>query len=424
MSTKGKRALFWIIMLFGTWLLMEVMSLIAYRLINHSYFSYPVALGKLDATISSSSPGLPFAGLSELKWEGDFVEVLHPYFGFVADPHQNNPGLHVSDFGFLFSDTASPILKRSPGKMIVGLFGGSFSKLCYFSMKSALERHSAELGREIVIINFATDGYKQPQQLMILNYLLALGAQFDLVINVDGFNEVSLPPAENIPNNVNPFYPRKWDRRTATAINPSILRLIGSVEMTRAIKGNSAQFLKRLHLYASPTAFLFWQYRDHKLAREIYETTQKIIAEGAQSQSYTMRGPAFAFHDDDELYHELAEVWKRSSSQMKSLCDANGAKYFHFLQPNQYVAGSKPMNEEERRQALNPESRFAAGAIKGYPFLVKAGHDLQETGVKFTDLTMIFSDRQELLYIDDCCHTNREGTDIVAARIYETIYGK
>jgi hypothetical protein len=82
------------------------------------------------------------------------------------------------------------------------------------------------------------------------------------------------------------------------------------------------------------------------------------------------------------------------------------------------------MTEEERRQAVNKESRFANGAVKGYPFLVKAGNELQAAGVKFADLTMIFSEHRELLYIDDCCHTNREGCDIVSERIYETIYGK
>lgn len=83
--------------------------------------------------------------------------------------------------------------------MIVGLFGGSFSKLCYFSLKSVLDRHSATLGKNFIVINFATDGYKQPQQLMILNYLLALGAEFDVVINLDGFNEVSLPRLKTSP---------------------------------------------------------------------------------------------------------------------------------------------------------------------------------------------------------------------------------
>ena len=424
MRTKFKTTVFWVIMLLATWLSMEGLSLIAYRIINRSAFSYPKALDKLNAGISSSSPGLPLGGLSELKWEGDLVEVLHPYFGFVADPHQNNPELQVSDYGFLFSDNASPIVKRSPGKVIVGLFGGSFSKLCYFSLKSVLDRHSATLGKNFIVINFATDGYKQPQQLMILNYLLALGAEFDVVINLDGFNEVSLPPSENIPNNVNPFYPRKWDRRTAKAISPVILRLVGYVETTKDRKEKWAQMCKNHYLYISPTLFLLWQHRDNRLARTIYETIQKIITEGAQSQSYTMRGPTYAYKNEEELFSDLAEVWKRCSSQMKSLCDANEAKYYHFLQPNQYVEGSKPMTEEERRQAVNKESRFADGAVKGYPFLVKAGNGLQVAGVKFTDLTMIFSEHRELLYIDDCCHTNREGCDIVAERIYETMYGK
>lgn len=424
MGAKLKTTVFWIIMLSGTWLSMEVFSVLAYRIINRSFFSYSRALASLDNSISSSSPALPLAGLSELKWDVGFVEVLHPYFGFVADPYRNKPELHVSNLGFLFSDGTSPILKRSAGRTIVGLFGGSFSKLCYFSLKSVFERHSAALSKDFVVINFATDGYKQPQQLMILNYLLALGAEFDTVINLDGFNEVSLPPSENIPNHVNPFYPRKWDRRTAKAINPAILRLVGYVEITKNSKEEWAQMWKSHHFYVSPTLFLIWQYRDNLLARKIYAVSQAIITEGAESQSYTTGGPWYAYGNEGELYHDLAGMWKRCSSQMKSLCDANGAKYYHFLQPNQYVEGSKPMAEEERRQAVNPESRFADGAVKGYPFLAKAGDELHGDGVNFTDLTMIFSEHRELLYIDDCCHTNREGCDIVAERIFEIISGQ
>ena len=34
-------------------------------------------------------------------------------------------------------------------------------------------------------------GYKQPQQLMAYNYLLSLGAEFDAVINIDGYNVIT-----------------------------------------------------------------------------------------------------------------------------------------------------------------------------------------------------------------------------------------
>ena len=35
------------------------------------------------------------------------------------------------------------------------------------------------------------------------------------------------------------------------------------------------------------------------------------------------------------IYRDIADVWKRTSLQMKVLSEANGAKYYHFLQPNQ-----------------------------------------------------------------------------------------
>ena len=77
-----------------------------------------------------------------------------------------------------------------------------------------------------------------------------------------------------------------------------------------------------------------------------------------------MRGPSFERKDEAELYHELVEVWKRSSLQMKVLCDANGTKYYHFLQPNQYVIGSKPMSEAEKRQVVNALSPYKSGVEK------------------------------------------------------------
>jgi len=55
---------------------------------------------------------------------------------------------------------------------------------------------------------------------MRLNYLLALGARFDLFINLDGFNEVALPPAENIPKGVFLFFPRKLVCESPQFIRP------------------------------------------------------------------------------------------------------------------------------------------------------------------------------------------------------------
>ena len=159
------------------------------------------------------------------------------------------------------------------------------------------------------------------------------------------------------------------------------------------------------------------------MAKTIQETNQRIGTQ-AKAQSYTMRGPPYAYTTEENLYGDIADVWKRSSLQMKALCEANGAKYYHFLQANQYVAGSKPMKDEERRQAINEASPYRDGVRKGYPLLAKAGESLLAAGVTFTDLTMIYADHSETLYQDDCCHTNAEGSNIVAQRIYEIIFPK
>ena len=68
--------------------LVEGVSLIGYRAINHSWFSYDEARQALAANAPASSAEFGVAGLSDLS-QGDFIEVLHPYFGFVADPQRN-----------------------------------------------------------------------------------------------------------------------------------------------------------------------------------------------------------------------------------------------------------------------------------------------------------------------------------------------
>ena len=59
-------------------------------------------------------------------------------------------------------------------------------------------------------VRLAGDGYKQPQQLMTLIYMLSLGAEFDVLINLDGQNEAVLPKIDNIPFGLNSAFPGDW----------------------------------------------------------------------------------------------------------------------------------------------------------------------------------------------------------------------
>ena len=419
----SRKIVFSCLLLLATWLVVEGIAFVALGIVHRSLFPQRAIVAQMRTNQATEAATAEPAGLMELKW-GDYAEVIHPYFGFVADPVSNKPVWDVSDNGFIFSRGKTIMTKRSKDRLVVAVFGGSFANGTYLSLKALFEAKAAELHRQVDVINFSSAGYKQPQQLMVLSYLFARGAEFDLVINVDGFNEVALPSAENVPNHVNPFFPRGWDRRTAGAINQANVRRIGYIEYLKERRAAWSGLFLGKRLYLSPTLCLLWEYRDRAMSRGIYATELDLQSNDNAVKSYTMRGPPYPYTDDAHLFADLAGVWANSSVQMNALCLANGARYYHFLQPNQYLANSKPMGEAERKRAITPGQPYAHGVVAGYPGLIEAGKRLPARGVDFTDLTQLYANVPEPIYIDDCCHVNGHGQDLVAQRIYDEIYKK
>jgi hypothetical protein len=419
----GRRLVLWLLLVAGTWVLLEIISFTALSALNRSWFSRRTFASemKLNVTASSQS-GLPATPQTELRWN-DYVEVLHPYFGYVADPQANTAEWAVSDSGFVFSAGVNPVTKRSPERLVVAVFGGSFANGQYLTLRALLESKSAELNKRVEVLNFSSAGYKQPQHLMVLSHLLAQGAEFDIVITIDGFNDVVLPSVENIPAGVNPFFPRGWDRRTAGTISQAEIRRVGFVEFRKRQRAEWSRLFLAGRLYVSPTCCLIWKLRDHLLARDVSAAEQRGTT-AAGAKTYTMRGPRYSYADEEHLFTDLANFWKNSSIQMDALCTATGARYYHFLQPNQYVPNSKPMDEAESRRAITKGHPYEKGVHLGYPRLVQAGTELTARGVNFSDLTHVFDDVREPVYVDDCCHLNETGYAIIARRIYDRIQQK
>jgi len=63
---------------------------------------------------------------------------------------------------------------------------------------------------------------------MTLNFYLAMDAYFDIIINVDGFNEIAWPPVDNIPHGATPYFPRIWNRRIASGAEDRKLKALKS----------------------------------------------------------------------------------------------------------------------------------------------------------------------------------------------------
>jgi hypothetical protein len=101
-----------------------------------------------------------------------------------------------------------------------------------------------------------------------------------------------------------------------------------------------------------------------------------------------------------------------------------GIEYYDFLQPNQYLPGSKPMSELERSLTVEPTYPAKTAVETGYPMLITAGRELAAQGVRFHDLTGIFAQITQPTYRDNCCHLNPTGNELLAVAMAKAIGSK
>ncbi len=355
------------------------------------------------------------------------VSVLHPYLGYVMHPRlaASRSRLASAAFHPLSVELGFPHNRESvlqapdPARAVVGIFGGSVADILTEygadALRATLEEAPAFRGREIVLLSLAAPGYKQPQALMALNYLLVLGAHFDAVVNLDGVNELALPESELAPLGVAPFYPRAWHARAAQ-LSPELLRSLGRVAHLEEVRRERALLFSRVPLRWSLTAGLTWSLLDRRLAARA-AAAESVLLERRGRYDPQAHGPRLA--SDDDVQSRAVSVWQHSSRQMARLCASLGIPYFHFLQPNQYVLGAKPMGAAERRIAFREDSPMRLPIERGYARLREAGAALAAEGVAFNDSSNVFVDVAEPAYVDDCCHL-----DVLGNRLLGTAIGR
>ena len=383
-----------------------------------------------DRNGGSEKNGTAAAGGAGLEWLAGHLagQVIHPFIGFVYSPEYDltqNPdlrNLRIADSGFFVLRDEPPPPSERP--LRVGVFGGSVAMVFSFQGRRVLVPALAPLAgsRGVVLQSYAHGGYKQPQQLMTLAWLLARGEAPDLVINLDGFNEITLPRVENLDGGVNPFYPRAWEHRVrGAAVDPAFRRLIGEASYLERRRAELAERFSRPVLRRSVTWNLLWRWRDRRLAGVAGEVHQRLLDYGTGSDLYVAHGPAYQAASKEQAIDDLVAVWERSSLAMRGLATGAGVPYYHFLQPNQYVPDSKPLTPQERRIAYNRDQVYRRPARQGYPVLRAAGARLAARGVEFHDLTDLFAEERRTLYLDDCCHLNPLGNDLMAQAIADAI---
>jgi hypothetical protein len=412
--SRRKRITFSLIGAGLAFLALELLTPPLYSLVLGTPFDHPALEAELRDRISTFAPDeANNLNIAPSSLANDRL-VLHPYTGYTF----NFDGLPQETQPYLGNSIAS--VQRGPDRLVVAVFGGSVAGGTFgANQQDFAERLEQPTGRTVSMVNFAVGGYKQPQQLMALSYLYSLGAEFDIVINIDGFNEAALTPTDNWEKGVFPFFPRHWHTRLEGLANADSLLDLAEIRKSEINRGRLAVFFQRTGLTRSRTLLIIWKVGDLGYARSIFQLTEAL----AQTDlHYQVSGPQVNLESEAELFEAIAFVWASSSIQMQRLSEANGAQYFHFLQPNQYWEGSKPLTEAERQLAFWEESPSRNGVLKGYGPLIAAGADLRAEGLNFYDLTPIFAENTETLYIDNCCHFNEAGYSLLGEAVLAAIF--
>lgn len=387
--------------------LLELVSLGFYFIQTRSFF-YPVSKDRITANAMQFEVSKPYRA----AWTFDYQ--LHPYFGFITPP---------TYFGL-------PLKKTSKSQFFIGIFGGSVAQRFYdyeveHHVLAKMLHPLPELqNKEIVILQFANQAHKQPQQLLTINYFLAVGQELDMVINIDGFNEVALSYLNNraatevsMPNEYI-FSPlialaNKDFSSGDIEVALEVLQLKHRVQNTHDRLGE-CKLATCYMLRWAQAKYLLNQYRG-KL-----ETFSRLKTEAGKSSLIYLKRIEKPL-DDPEALERIVDLWFNSSLAMNDLLAARKIPYFEFIQPNQYYPTNRQFSIDEKKIAFDEKSQYKEGTIKGYSKLLAKVSSLQSAGVKVFNAVSVFDQTSDIVYGDNCCHYNDAGNDVLSRYIGRSI---
>lgn len=361
------------------------------------------------------------------------VERLHPFFGFVQKPGPDfRPGFSYNSFGFI-SPFEYPFIKANENQMIIGVFGGSVaSNYSIFEiqnriLESTFKQHPAFAEKELIFLSFATGGYKQPQQLLILNYMLAAGQELDFVINIDGFNEMALSSL-NSDHGLGVMMPSVSHVSPLTSLANNSLSATSLEALFRIQKSKSEFKDLRYRLQNTSLASIHTLLslrmekvlRQYRVSVQIFQQAQQHPDKSEQRSAYHYY-PLQRFSSPSDLWIHISDTWMNTSLLMSQILAARNIPYLQVLQPNQYHITQRTFGADERKVAFQEDSPYREAIEKGYPFLLERIPRLRAAGVEILDAVKIFDQSPDSMYIDSCCHYTDEGHLILSTVLADRI---
>lgn len=339
---------------------------------------------------------------------------VHPYFGFDND---DADAVQTSEIEYF----AKP---RAQWTYDIVVLGGSvsqaFAKFGKRKLELKLEADPRFAGWEVRVFNQGRGGFRQPQQLHALEYLLDIGYRPDAVIDLDGFNEVALG-LQNARLKIHPALPSAshWAHLASPAPGRAKLDLMLAMRREQVDSERMLASADAWHLFASAlTSRLVLSRLSDARSRYSDAHSAYEVALTSEADSAYFRGPTFDGTDDAAL-EICARIWRDSSIAMNAVCGVHSIRYLHCLQPTLHDEGSKPATPEESKDGAEP-AEWALGARLGYPKLRAQSASLSAAGVQFLDLSRAFEHVDERLY-NDICHFSADGVHMLVEQVADAL---
>ncbi|HJP02682.1 MAG TPA: hypothetical protein QF764_13015 [Planctomycetota bacterium] len=369
--------------------------------------------------LSEATADVPLPGDVVVETEARRKTQLrpHPYLGFNADFAIERLERDLKSHGMERRDTFSVLI-------VGGSVAAGFSHMGLERMTERLNADPRLADQKVRALAYARGGFKQPQQLITVGNLLGLGMKPDVVLNIDGFNEMAIGNA-NVVNGFHPLYPSHshWTPLLlAGSAGLPALEQYAALARAREDLGALVQRTLDSGVHHSSILGRHALMRVQRLRGEMAAATTTYIdlLESDDLEPY-LTGPALL--PGQGGYRVTGRNWYECSLSLHAMCERRSILYLHLLQPTLHLPGSKPLTEAEIAGGhTGPD--WIEGVQTGYPILRARGRQLQDAGVPFIDASMLFAEVNEELYYD-ACHFGVAGherlADVVVNALLEAL---
>ncbi len=336
--------------------------------------------------------------------------LLHPYRAYVYTQPLHGEDVCAWNAEAVLTYGGPAPREASPDRIVIGLFGGSLAfelGLPRSGFFKSLQDAPALRGKEVRLINAAMNSGQMPQQWYALSYLLLAGYHFDVILNLDGYNDLN-------PWRPSVVYPIMWEPLLASFDDLGRIDLLAKMRIVRLTRQRLAGAIDDSSIGShSALVNLVWGVIDRRLEWRTYALEQNLRSRSSETddlRKYIIGGPRYDYGDIEKdpsrLMEAMVRMWADGSAMMGQVARSRGAVYLHMLQPNQYWPAGKTLTTAEKAHAYDPASHAVRWIPEGYRRLLTL-----ESGV--IDPTPIFRDVAQTVYRDTCCHLEDSGYRIL-----------